>query len=332
MDTGGTWALRRFEESLSSEWFKNLVLAQDVVSCVTHRFFRERGLVTMNLPVTTGAVSSPMAVGSDSLPVLARIGDCDTYLADSMQFFLEYGCRIHQHGCFYLMPSFRGEEVDETHLAQFYHCEAEIPGRLNDIIQLVESFVRELGRKLVAVLAGRPGVPDLDHVVRLCDSRGGFAQVSHGQAVQHLEHQAGALRRTTTGSFVVTRQGELALIASAGGPVWLTYPPADTVPFYQAKCDWNPRLAACADLLLGVGEVVGAGERHADQKGVETALREQGVSRDGYGWYIRMKELTPIQTCGFGLGVERFLCWALRDHDIRNFELIPRRNTEILDP
>ncbi|GAA2552195.1 hypothetical protein GCM10010435_23080 [Winogradskya consettensis] len=39
-----------------------------------------------------------------------------TYVADSMQFMLEYACRFSDSGAWYLMPRFRGEDADETHL------------------------------------------------------------------------------------------------------------------------------------------------------------------------------------------------------------------------
>lgn len=48
----------------------------------------------MHLPITTGSISSPMGLGSDSIPVKIQLGGRDTYLADSMQFALEYGCRF----------------------------------------------------------------------------------------------------------------------------------------------------------------------------------------------------------------------------------------------
>lgn len=55
----------------------------------------------MHLPVTTGSISSPMGRGSDSLPVKVKLEGVETYLADSMQFLLEYGCRLTNKGVYY---------------------------------------------------------------------------------------------------------------------------------------------------------------------------------------------------------------------------------------
>src|SRR5262249_40632373 len=101
-----------------------------------------RGLRALHLPITTHSISSPMGLGSDSSPVEVNLFGVPTYLADSMQFLLEYGCRLSPEGCYYLLPSFRAELPDQTHLSQFYHLEAEIPGTLNDAIELAEGYIR----------------------------------------------------------------------------------------------------------------------------------------------------------------------------------------------
>lgn len=102
----------------------------------------------MYLPITTGSISSPMGLGSDSSPVQIEIDGKVTYLADSMQFILEYGCRM-THGVYYIMPSFRGEHADERHLCQFFHSEVEIPGILDDIIQLAEAYIVHLAKSII---------------------------------------------------------------------------------------------------------------------------------------------------------------------------------------
>ena len=117
-------------EVLKNPWYKILVKLENLISVETMNFYEERGIITMHLPVTTGSISSPMGRGSDSSPVKINIDGVDTYLADSMQFLLEYGCRLNDKGVYYIMPTFRGEKADERHLCQFYHSEAEIPGKL----------------------------------------------------------------------------------------------------------------------------------------------------------------------------------------------------------
>lgn len=83
---------------LSSEWYKTIAILDNELHFATAMFYRDRGIDTMFLPVTTGSISSPMGLGSDSVPVSVTICDVKTYLADSMQFMLEFGCASVQMG------------------------------------------------------------------------------------------------------------------------------------------------------------------------------------------------------------------------------------------
>jgi asparaginyl-tRNA synthetase len=139
-----------------------------VFTSATVGFWSRRGVRYGYLPVTTSAVSSPMGLGGDSQPVAVDLFGIQTYLADSMQFGLElYLCRLSATGAYYLMPSFRGESSDATHLSQFMHSEAELPAGLDGIITVVEEYLQYLTSELLShcgaviqkVAGGSPAVP-----------------------------------------------------------------------------------------------------------------------------------------------------------------------------
>ena len=113
-------------------------------------------------------------------------------------------------------------------------------------------------------------------------------------------------------------------LADLYGAVWITHYDNLAVPFYQK--DHPDGTARNADLLMGIGETIGCGERHADKPSLLAALERHQVSPNEYKWYITMKQKFPMRTAGFGMGVERFLMWALKARDIRNFQLCPRFN------
>jgi aspartyl/asparaginyl-tRNA synthetase len=97
------------------------------------------------IPITCNSVSSPMGLGSDSLPVHVNLFGKETYLADSMQFYLEYFVRQpNVEGIWYIMPTFRGEDPDARHLNQFFHSEAEIKGRFPNIQKVVNNYLHTL--------------------------------------------------------------------------------------------------------------------------------------------------------------------------------------------
>ncbi len=320
--------------ALSDPWYRGLCEIQDVITTSTVRFFSQIGLRTLQLPITTASISSPMGLGSDSSPVRIDLFGVETYLADSMQFMLEYGCRLHGGGCYYLMPSFRGEAADETHLCQFFHAEAEIPGSVDDTMRLVERYLRFTSAEILAACrehihdaAGRVG-----HVETLVASRGPLPRITLDEAVRLLEDDPELVRKSELGFRTLTRPGERALIELFGGFVWVVEQDHLAVPFYQAFADRDGRTAKASDLLFGLGEVVGSGERHRMAGEVRSALALHKVDAEPYEWYLRLREHFPLQTAGFGLGTERYVAWLLDHDDVRDCQLLPRFNGEVTIP
>lgn len=132
---------QHFHAAIKDDWYKIIMLLSGEICYSTQDFFRERGYIPALMPITSEAVTSPMGLGSDSLPVSVKLFDRTTYLADSMQFHLEYLLRQHDKGVFYIMPTFRGEDSDARHLNQFFHIEAELCGDLEDLIQTIEGLI-----------------------------------------------------------------------------------------------------------------------------------------------------------------------------------------------
>ena len=79
---------------------------------------------------------------------------------------------------------------------------------------------------------------------------------------------------------------------------------------------------------MGIGETVGCGERHANDKTLLKAIKRHEVDPNDYTWYIQLKKHFPMQTAGFGMGIERYLMWVMKCHDIRNMEICLRHNGE----
>ncbi|MFB8182171.1 amino acid--tRNA ligase-related protein [Streptomyces sp. NPDC055966] len=322
----------RFLAILDSPLHRTVAELQNLMTVVSTRFWAERGVQAMHLPITTDSVSSPMGLGSDSLPVQVELFGRPTYLADSMQFMLEYGCRLSPSGAWYLMPSFRGEDSDATHLNQFFHSEAEIPGGLDEVIATVEDYVRRLAGAVLAEhsatvsrQAGATG--HVEHMAALKE----FPRLTFDEAVRVLGGDPSAVR-DEGGWRTLTRHGERRLMAEVAPVLWVTHFDHLSVPFYQAYADDSRKRARNADLLFGIGEVVGAGERHIDDIAARTALRHHCVDTASYDWYLRMKQARPMLTSGFGLGVERWLMWVLGQTDIRDMQLAPRLNGISLVP
>lgn len=313
-------------KAMGNPWYKLIFKLQSVINYYTFLFFQAKDMCSASFPLTTGSISSPMGLGSDSLPVQINIANQPTFLADSMQFMLEYALRFHEQGVFYIMPSFRGEEADSRHLCQFYHSEAEICGTLDDVISLVESYIKYLAESILNMcrcsleMAGF----NVEHIVKITNMHV-FPRISFEDALHALNNNPVYIVEHPAGFKSINNKGESELIKLFNGPVWLTHLPQLAVPFYQADQE-NTEFSKCADLLLGIGETVGAGERHADPVSVLKAMDKRQVSAKPYEWYLKMREVHPLKTSGFGMGIERFILWILEHTDVRDCQIVPRFN------
>lgn len=316
---------------LTHPWYRNLVDLQDILVASIGEFFRARGLKNVLMPSTTGSISSPIGLGSDSRPIEINLCGVKTYLTDSMQFMLELSCRLHQCGVFYVMPCFRGERTDSSHLAQFYHAECEISGTLDDIIVLVDDLVRAATTALLAE-GSQPlaeMAPGLEHLYAMSESASPIPRIRFDQAAADLgQNRPEYVVHDLAGFRTLTRAGERELVRRHGGTrqaVWVTHFDELSVPFYQAM-EPGTGTALSADLLMARQETVGSGQRHFTAEAIWQACDRHGVAPEPYDWYGRMRDLSCLQTSGMGLGVERFLMWALQHDDIRDLTLLYREN------
>ncbi|XP_046894537.1 uncharacterized protein si:ch211-256m1.8 [Hypomesus transpacificus] len=322
--------------AIRSQWYRNLFQIQNTLFHSTVEYFHNTCQYSYALtPLTTDTISSPMGLGSDSEPVFVNMLGQGVYLADSMQFVLEYFLRFQENlpGTYYVSPSFRGEDPDATHLNQFYHVECELLGNMDDAMNIAEGYVANLTKAMLKkhsdiILNTAGTLSHAQDMLEKLDGRTPLPRVTLDQAIPMMP-SADCLEWVQDGQpqfgRKLTRKGERVLIKKYGGAVWLTEMDHLGVPFYQAYVEHSgKRKAKAADLLLGLGETVGLGERHSTPEMVQDALRHHLVPEESYRWYINMRQVIPLLTSGWGMGTERYLCWLLQHDDIRDIHIIPR--------
>lgn len=296
-------------------------------------FLNKKKFDVATLPITTGTISSPMGLGSDSLPVKVNLFDNEIYLADSMQFLLEFSLRFDTKGVFYIMPTFRGEDSDKRHLSQFHHSESEIKGSLNDVILLCEEYIKFLTLNISEKEYYKQHVSDekMKEVKNIIDAKH-FPRIKFKEAINLLKknNMEDSIDKKD-GVLDIKPSGEKWLMHYYEGPVWLTHFEHLSVPFYQAYDPDDSRYALNADLLIGIGETIGCGER-LDSKDVVKSLDNHSVAREEYEWYIKMKEKFPLKTSGFGMGIERYIAWLFDEEDIRKIPYVYRDKRDIFYP
>lgn len=322
---------QHLKQLLSTPWYRTLNKIFSQILLLTHNFYKTENITPTIFPITTGSVSSPFGLGSDSLPVKINIKNNDMYLADSMQFSLEIATRLNDKGAYYIMPSFRGENMDARHLNEFVHSEVEIKGDLDDVMSLAERYIKYLIRGLkdtctkeIVEVCGTT-----EHLDKVLNKP--FYKIRFEDAMRELSDMPDAFKELEEGLYAITSVGERALIDKYGDFTWITHMPYKSVPFYQAK-EAGTDFSMTGDLLAGIGETLGCGQRVLSSQDAINSLDEHNVDKSGYQWYIDMRNIQQIQTAGFGMGIERFILWLLKHNDIRDCTLLLRDHNNVVFP
>jgi asparaginyl-tRNA synthetase len=327
----------------STHYFDILVSIRHFVQMISHYYFStEQQAKNVDLFMMTSSVSSPMGPGSDSEPIQISFGGLETNLVDSSQFGFEPLLLKNLNKVYCYLPSMRGENPDTRHLNQFFHCEFEMIGQLDDVMKIAETYIKRLAELLMQLthatdlISDQPeNTQDALESILAVES---FPRVTFDEAADILLHQPNHkhLLQTTSHGRDITAEGESELLRQLGygyKPVWITHYDRDRAPFYQKPSKNNTDKVENADLLLPAlrnkafgGEVLGAGQRQDSvDEMIESLKRQNGILPEPYEWYINLRRIPGYNTtAGFGLGIERFLAWILCKSNIRDVSLYPR--------
>lgn len=303
-------------------------------------FSFEIGAKNVDLFMLISSISSPMGSGSNSEAISIKFGQYDSNLTDSSQFEFEpllLNNGIDKVYCY--LPSMRGEKPDKRHLNQFFHCEAEIRGTLNQLAPIIEGYVMILSEALLLMpcvleklsLNLEETLLSLNKIVE----SNKFSEIYFDEAVEALVKNGDRhLVNFTDFGKDISSEGEikLAAILNFKTPFWIKNYDRDRVAFYQKPDSKNINKVINADLIFPPiiesafgGEIVGCGQRQDDVEEILASLIRQKINSEPYEWYINLRRLPNYKvTSGFGLGIERLIAWSLCRDDIKDVILYPR--------
>jgi len=319
--------------------------------CYMTQAFRDHFYSKGFIEVTPPTLVQTQVEGGSTLFPLNYFGE-DAYLTQSSQLYLETA--IPSLGnVFCIMPSYRAEKSStRRHLAEYTHVEAEMPFlTFGELLDMLEEMVKDVCRRICAehldlLNHGRrlnhSTWPDsMDEAKEECPDfvppTEDFVRMTHEEAIKFcnehgiknvIEHDDGRVEeREFLEGEDISEAPERKMIDMIGKPVFLIKFPADIKSFYMAKCKDRKDLTESVDLLMpGVGEIIGGSMREYDYDALMKGFATHGIDAKNYYWYTDLRKYGTQPHGGFGLGLERFLCWLLRIYHIRDSCLYPRFN------
>ena len=294
-----------------------LRVRHEVVNAVRD-FLNGRGFVLADTPILTPAACE----GTTTLFAVPYFDHATAYLTQSGQLYNEANAmalgRVYCFG-----PTFRAEKSKtRRHLTEFWMVEPEMAyATLDDATDLAEALVVSVVERVLA--RRRPELEALERdTAPLERVRPPFPRIDYDEAVRIL--QGRGLPFEWGGDF--GGPDETALAAHFDRPVAVRRFPAATKAFYMKPDAGRPELSLSVDLLApeGYGEIVGGGERLDDYALLRDRIREHGLPREAFDWYLDLRRYGSVPHAGFGMGIERVVAWICGLEHVRETIPYPR--------
>jgi asparaginyl-tRNA synthetase len=281
-------------------------------------FFYRRNYVNIDSPILTPAACE----GTSTLFETDYFGE-KAYLSQSGQLYLEPA--VAAHGKVYCFgPTFRAEKSKtRRHLMEFWMVEPEVAWlRFDGLLDLAEEFVSELVARVLDRCKNELEWLERDVSKLEPATRRPYPRIDYGDAVEKLRAKGFAV---TFGDDFGGDE-ETALADEAGQPVMITRYPSAIKAFYMEPDPVDAARALAVDMIApeGYGEIIGGSERISSYEKLEQRIREHGLPREAFEWYLDVRKYGGFPHSGFGMGIERVVAWMCGVAHLREAIPYPR--------
>ncbi len=220
-------------------------------------------------------------------------------------------------------PTFRAEKSKtRRHLTEFWMVEPELAfADLDDIMDLAEDFTVYCVQHVLK--HGREYLEMLDRdVSKLECIQKPFPRMSYDEACARLAELGVPV--DPEDDFGSPHETELT--QQFDKPILVHRFPTAIKAFYMKEDPENPARAMGVDLLApeGYGEVIGGGQREDDLDVLTRKIDEHELPQEAFQWFSDLRRYGSVPHGGFGMGLERFVCWVCGIRHVRETIPFPR--------
>ncbi len=302
----------------SKRQYHIMTIRTQIIKALREYYFNN-GFLQIDNPIFTGSIGE----SAGNLFELDYYDYGKVYLAQTGQLYLEAAALAYGK-VFDFGPTFRAEKSKtRRHLIEFWMNDAEMAFyHHDDNLKLQEEFVSYIVQSVLENCR-----EDLDAIGRdttfLEKVKPPFQRITYTEAVEMLQKDGFKIK---WGSDFGTPE-EIHITKQFDKPVFVEKFPKAAKAFYMEPDPDNPEVVLCADLLApeGYGEIIGGSERIWDKDLLVKRIIESGLDPDEYKWYLELREYGSVPHSGYGIGLERTVCWICGLEHIR--ESIPFART-----
>jgi len=313
---------------------------RNAVSMLVHQYLQDSGFIWIHTPIITAndceGAGQLFQVSAQHKESTRDFFGHPAYLTVSGQLNAEAYC-LAMNKIYTFGPTFRAENSNTSrHLAEFWMIEPEIAfAQLPDLIELSEGLLKYIIEQLLTHhqtdLQWFNQTVDptcLSRLEHLCQHA--FTQMTYTEAIHQLQHSKKTFEFPVQWGLDLQSEHERYLSEEwCKKAVFITDYPKSIKSFYMRMNDDEQTVAAMDLLVPGMGEIIGGSQREDRLPVLKERMQSLGINPEPLQWYLELRQYGSVPHGGFGLGLERLLCYITGLTNIRDVIPFPRTPNHI---